>query len=402
METSFLSSNYDYNLPVDKIAKYPLANRDEAKLLVYNDGALSERVFRELPGILSSKSLLLFNNTKVIYARLFFKNQNGANIEIFCLEPADKTDYAQSLSMKNGSRWHCMIGNLRKWKFGNITCCIIIDNRPLVIEAQLIKKHSGYNVVEFSWPGNFSFGEILDKAGYIPIPPYLNRASDESDKLNYQTIYSKIEGSVAAPTAGLHFTDNVLKLLLNNNVVLDEVTLHVGAGTFKPLSSASIYDHTMHSEHFSVSLNCIKNIRAFLGNITAVGTTTVRTIESLYYIGCKIIDGDIPDNHIFNIDQWLPYKQNSYVYSAEESIDAVIAYLDINNLPYIQADTSIIIIPTYKHKITKRLLTNFHQPQSTLLLLLASFVGNKWREMYNYALEHDFRFLSYGDCCLII
>ncbi len=394
-------NQFDYELPNDRIAKYPLKNRDESKLLLYNKGTISEETFKNLPQFLPKNSLLVFNNTRVISARLFFRNNNSAKIEVFCLEPSYNLDFSQALASNEKCRWNCLVGNLKRWKSCTITSKLEIDSKQIYIEAELIERCEGYNIVEFRWPGEYAFGELLDHAGKIPIPPYLNRESEDIDKLTYQTIFGKILGSVAAPTAGLHFTDSVLQSLRERKISLDKVTLHVGAGTFKAMSGDTIHDHTMHSEFFTLSNETIKNLKQHIGNITAVGTTTTRTLESLYYIGCQILSGKTPANNHFNIEQWEPYEKEN-LYNTEESLNAILEYLETNKFTHIQASTSIIIIPGYKCKLTNRLITNFHQPKSTLLLLLASFVGENWRQMYSFALERNFRFLSYGDCCLII
>ncbi|HPW67673.1 MAG TPA: S-adenosylmethionine:tRNA ribosyltransferase-isomerase [Salinivirgaceae bacterium] len=394
-------NQFDYELPNDRIAKYPLKNRDESKLLLYNKGVISEETFKNLPQFLPKNSLLVFNNTKVISARLFFRNSNGAKIEIFCLEPAFNLDFSQAFASTEKCRWNCLVGNLKRWKGGTIISEVKIDGEQICLEAELIEKCEGHNIIEFRWSGKQTFGELLDHAGKIPIPPYLNRESEEEDKLTYQTIFGKVLGSVAAPTAGLHFTDTVLQSLKEREIFFDELTLHVGAGTFRAMSGETIHDHTMHSEFFTLSKETIKNLKQHIGNITAVGTTTTRTLESLYYIGCQLLSRQTPANNHFNIEQWEPYEKE-ILYSVNESVDAVLEYLETNKLTHIQASTSIIIVPGYKYKLTNRLITNFHQPKSTLLLLLASFVGENWKQMYSFALERNFRFLSYGDCCLII
>ncbi len=394
-------SRFDYILPNEMIAKYPLKNRDESKLLIYNKGEISQEKFKDIHHFLPKNSLVVFNNTKVISARLYFHNCNGAKIEIFCLEPSDDMDFAQSFSTVGNCRWNCLIGNQKRWKSGTITLNTNIGGEPFCIEAKLIKRLENYNVVEFQWFTTHTFGEILDNLGKIPIPPYLNRESEDCDKHTYQTVYGKIPGSVAAPTAGLHFTDGVLQSLKKKDIVISEVTLHVGAGTFKPLSSSTIHEHTMHSEFFTVSFEILKNLEQYLGNITAVGTTTVRTLESLYFIGCQLLNGLIPANNHFVIGQWEPYEKD-FRYTPHEALSSILEYMKKNELTNIHASTSIMIIPGYQHKFTTRLITNFHQPKSTLLLLLASIVGDNWQQMYSYALKHNYRFLSYGDCCLVI
>ncbi len=392
---------FDYPLPDDKIAKYPLPERDKSKLLIYNNGRIIQEQFQNIAQHLPPNSLLVFNNTKVIAARLFFRKETGAQIEIFCLEPNNPSDFGQAFATHGHCQWNCWVGNLKKWKSGAICLDIEINGKKVSIQAKLIEKRETYNVVSFQWPNNYSFGEILDHAGKIPIPPYLNRESEDSDKKTYQTIFGKVDGSVAAPTAGLHFTENVLTSIDNKNIVREEVTLHVGAGTFKPVSSNSVQEHTMHSEFFTVSKTSLESLKMNLGNIIAVGTTTVRTLESLYVIGKQIVNGTKPNNHHFAVTQWEPYA-NTQPMHVEDSLDAILNYLTVNKLEQLSATTSIMIVPGYEHKLVKHLVTNFHQPRSTLLLLLASFVGNDWKKMYDFALGHDFRFLSYGDSCLIL
>ena len=295
-------------------------------------------------------------------------------------------------------RWNCLVGNLKRWKSCTITSKLEIDSKQIYIEAELIERCEGYNIVEFRWPGEYAFGELLDHAGKIPIPPYLNRESEDIDKLTLSNNFWEDIRSVVS-NCRIAFTDSVLQSLREK--FPDKVTLHVGAGTFKAMSGDTIHDHTMHSEFFTLSNETIKNLKQHIGNITAVGTTTTRTLESLYYIGCQILSGKTPANNHFNIEQWEPYEKEN-LYNTEESLNAILEYLETNKFTHIQASTSIIIVPGYKCKLTNRLITNFHQPKSTLLLLLASFVGENWRQMYSFALERNFRFLSYGDCCLII
>ena len=392
---------FDYKLPDERIAKYPLKERDNSKLLIFNKKQLSHDSFKNIAAHLPCDSLIVFNNTRVISARLFFQKPSGAQIEIFCLEPNDPKDFGLAFSSLKKCQWNCLVGNLKKWKSGQIFMTLEKENTTIEVRASLIEKLDTYNVVKFEWDNECSFGEIMDIAGRIPIPPYLNRESEENDKTTYQTIYSSIKGSVAAPTAGLHFTEKVLKYLSDKNIKQDEITLHVGAGTFKPISSDTIQDHVMHNEFFTVSLSTIKNLIEKLGAITAVGTTTVRTLESLYFIGVQILRGKTPANHHFIIDQWEPYAMEATI-EPIDALNAIQQYLVSQNRTTLSASTSIIIIPGYKHKLINYLVTNFHQPRSTLLLLLASFVGEEWKTMYDIALKNDYRFLSYGDSCLII
>lgn len=392
---------FDYDLPDKNIAKYPLEARDTSKLLIYNKSEISQDSFANVATHLPNDSLIVFNNTKVISARLFFHKTSGAQIEVFCLEPNDPKEFGLAFSTTKTCRWNCMVGNLKKWKSGQVFMSLEIENETIEVRATLIERLETYIIVEFEWNTECSFGEILDIAGKIPIPPYLNRESEEIDKTVYQTVYSSIKGSVAAPTAGLHFTEEVFNSLFEKNIQREEITLHVGAGTFKPVSSETIQDHLMHNEFFTVPRSTLSKLIDKIETITAVGTTTVRTLESLYYIGLQILNGTTPKNNHFIVTQWEPYKNKDNT-SAIDALKAIENYLLTNKIESLSASTSIIIVPGYTHRIVKQLVTNFHQPRSTLLLLLASFVGSDWKIMYQTALKNDFRFLSYGDSCLII
>ncbi len=386
--------DFNYVLPDSKIAKYPLEKRDESKLLYYQKGSISQDIFKNISNYLSEKTLLVYNNTRVIQARLFFQKPTGAKIEIFCLEPSEPSDYALSLSSSERCTWKCMVGNSKKWKGGILQQTFLWQGIEVVFTAE----RRVDNLIEFSWNNkNVTFADILTVVGELPIPPYLNRKSETKDKKTYQTVYSKIDGSVAAPTAGLHFTDEVLKKLKNKNIGFEELTLHVGAGTFKPVQSESIDDHTMHTERIIVTRNTIENIIANLGNITAVGTTSVRTLETLYFIGVNIA------NHLENpffVEQWQPY-QNKNSLSTEKSLQEIITYMSDKKLDFIEAETQILIQPGYTFHLVNSIITNFHQPKSTLLLLVSAFIGNDWEKVYDYALKNDFRFLSYGDSSLL-
>jgi len=390
--------DFNYNLPDERIAKYPLKQRDSSKLLVYRNQQISENTFKNISDELPSDSLLIYNNTKVIQARMHFKKETGANIEIFCLEPHFPTDYNLIFQETQTCQWKCIVGNLKKWKQGELINTINVDNKEIELKANKISHIDKEIIIEFSWNNNVDFASILEAIGEIPIPPYLNRKSEETDKTTYQTIYSEHKGSVAAPTAGLHFTDSVFSSFKQKNISLNNVTLHVGAGTFKPVQSETIGEHTMHFEHFMVSRTLIEDIKQNFGNIFAVGTTSVRTIESIYIIGLQILDGI--DTNYFIINQW-----DAYEYSTDLSIisvlDAVIEFMDINELETINAQTQIMIVPGYKFKFIKGLITNFHQPKSTLLLLISAITGNNWKNIYNYCLDNEFRFLSYGDSSLL-
>jgi len=392
---------YNYNLPDEKIAKYPLKQRDHSKLLIYKHGEISEDHFYNIKDFLPKPSLMIFNNTKVIQARLHFKKETGALIEVFLLEPFVPADYEQMFQQTGECSWLCMIGNLKKWKDGTLKRSFRIKNEDIELTATRRFSHGTSHIVDFTWNGNVNFAELLENIGELPIPPYLNRATEESDKTTYQTVYSKIKGSVAAPTAGLHFTENVLKDIDNVGITRDEVTLHVGAGTFKPVKSENIGEHEMHTEYISVNRKTIENLIRFNASAIAVGTTSVRTLESLYYMGLYLETHPNADEHELHVEQWVPYICDASI-SAVKALENILHWLDSNKMDVLHSSTQIIIAPGYKYKIVKVLVTNFHQPQSTLLLLVSAFLNGDWRKVYDYALEHDFRFLSYGDSCLLI
>jgi len=391
---------YSYNLPEDRIAKYPLEDRDESRLLIFKDEKLSEQKFKYIANILPKNSLLVFNNTKVIRARLRFLKTTGARIEVFCLEPYNPEDYNLAFQKTHECYWECMVGNLKKWKDESIKLDVTINDNHFKLLATKIKSLENTVVVKFTWNSNTSFGDIIEKVGNVPIPPYLNRKSEKIDKTRYQTIYAKYKGSVAAPTAGLHFTENVLKSLEKSNIKTAELTLHVSAGTFKPVSSKKIGDHQMHTEHFTVSKKLIEKLIENKDNIIAVGTTSLRTLESLYYIGSKIYKNPFTEPDAFNIKQWEPYKSKKTI-KLEEALKAILDYMNKNKIVYIETSTQIIIVPGYKIKVANALITNYHQPKSTLLLLVAAFVGDSWKKIYDFALKRGFRFLSYGDSSLL-
>lgn len=388
-------SDYNYELPDERIAKFPLEKRDLSKLLTYTSGKVSTNIFNSLPEILPSSSCLVFNNTRVIQARLEFFKSTGSRIEIFCLEPQEPSSYELSLSSTQSCVWKCMVGNLKKWKGEVLKKEVGTDN--LILHAERLETNGNTSFIKFSWNNGVSFAEVLDLLGELPIPPYLNRKTQESDKTTYQTVYSKVKGSVAAPTAGLHFTPEVISSLHNKGIKTMELTLHVGAGTFQPVKAEEIGGHSMHAEKVEVSREFIQNLIENLGNIVAVGTTSVRTLESLYYLGVQLHNGDTK----LLVNQWEPYESKK-VLSARESLEAILNYMDETQSNILYATTQIMIVPGYKFNIVNILITNFHQPKSTLLLLLAAFVGEKWRELYKYALENDYRFLSYGDSSLLI
>ena len=396
-------ADYNYSLPDERIAKFPLAKRDSSKLLVYRHGEISEDVFSALPEYLPADSVMVFNNTKVIMARLHFRKTTGALVEVFLLEPVRPADYQVMFLTNESCEWCCLVGNLKKWKEGVLTRRLEVGGRQLTLTATRVgEMHTGQRVA-FSWDDpEVSFAEILDAVGELPIPPYLNRDSEESDKTTYQTVYSKIKGSVAAPTAGLHFTDDVLRRLDERGIVREELTLHVGAGTFRPVKSERIVGHEMHSEHFCVKRSTIERLIHAPGRVVAVGTTSVRTLESLYYIGAQLLRNPSAGDAGFQVSQWEPYGDDAPQMEPQEALKALADYLDQQGLDALHAATQIIIAPGYEYKIVNRLVTNFHQPQSTLLLLVSAFVHGDWHSIYDYALSHDFRFLSYGDSSLLI
>lgn len=395
-------SDYNYLLPDDKIAKFPKEQRDQSKLLVYQSGKIKEDIFYNLPKYLPKNSLMIFNNTKVIQARLHFKKVSGALIEIFLLEPSMPTDYELMFQTKGYCEWLCLIGNLKKWKEGILVKEFLYNGETVRIEATKKESIGTSHKVALKWDNtSLSFAELIDLIGELPIPPYLNRETEESDKTTYQTVYSKINGSVAAPTAGLHFTNNVLQDLDSYGIEREELTLHVGAGTFKPVKSEELSGHDMHTEYISVSKQTLEKLLSYDSSAIAVGTTSVRTLESLYYMGVKLHSNPDLSEQELHITQWEPYKVKSSL-TATEAIEEIIKYLDRNNVSTLHSSTQIMIAPGYNYKIVKLLITNFHQPQSTLLLLVSAFVKGNWKTIYDYALAHDFRFLSYGDSSLLI
>jgi S-adenosylmethionine:tRNA ribosyltransferase-isomerase len=406
METKHIKINdYNYALPNERIAKFPIAQRDHSKLLVYRHGDVTEDTFCNIVNYLPSGALMVFNNTKVIQARLHFRKSTGALIEVFLLEPHQPADYEQVFQTTSKCSWVCMVGNLKKWKEGSLDRTFDVKGKPLTLSATRVQDQGGSFVVEFAWDNaDVSFAEILDVAGELPIPPYLNRETQESDKTTYQTVYSKIKGSVAAPTAGLHFTKDVLAQLDAHGIDREELTLHVGAGTFKPVKSEEIEGHEMHTEYICVRRQTLEKLLAHNTSAIAVGTTSVRTLESLYYIGTKLEKSlDLSEDEL-HVNQWEPYDEDivKNAISPEKAISNIIAYLDHNGVNALHTSTQIIIAPGYEYKIVKMLVTNFHQPQSTLLLLVSAFLHGDWRKVYDYALSHEFRFLSYGDSSLLI
>ena len=407
-------SEYNYELPDERIAKFPKAERDHSKLLVYNKGEVEEDIFYNLPSYLPQGALMVYNNTKVIQARLHFRKETGALIEIFLLEPAEPADYEQMFQQTRRCSWLCLVGNQKKWKEGTLTRAIDVKGTSVEVKATRRGEHGTSQWIDFEWSGEVSFAEILDVMGELPIPPYLNRETQESDKTTYQTVYSKIKGSVAAPTAGLHFTERVLKDVDARGIEREEVTLHVGAGTFKPVKSDTIGEHPMHTEYIAVRRHTLERLLAHNCEVIAVGTTSVRTLESLYYMGLKVMQNPNIAEEQLHVNQWEPYGDGSTVNASlsqmepspiPSTCDAIRALLDWmlrKELTVLHSSTQIIIAPGYTYHIVKMLITNFHQPQSTLLLLVSAFVKGDWHKIYDYALAHDFRFLSYGDSSLLI
>ena len=397
--------DFQYDLPDERIAKFPLPQRDHSKLLLYRQGEVSEDHFYNLPRHIPAGSLMIFNNTKVIQARLHFRKETGALIEVFCLEPIEPNDYALNFQQTHHSAWLCMIGNLKKWKEGPLHREMTVKGLPVTLTATRGECRGTSHWVDFTWDNaEVTFADILEVFGELPIPPYLNRETQESDLVTYQTVYSKIKGSVAAPTAGLHFTPRVLDDLKQQGVDLEELTLHVGAGTFKPVKSEEIEGHEMHTEYISVSRDTIAKLLAHNARAIAVGTTSVRTLESLYHIGLTVMEHPDASEEELHVRQWQPYELSAEKTSipATEALQALLGYLNRHQLEALHTSTQIIIAPGYDYKIVKAMVTNFHQPQSTLLLLVSAFVHGDWRKIYDYALAHDFRFLSYGDSSLLI
>ena len=391
--------DYNYNLPDSNIAKYPLAERDMSKLLYYKNGNPQELSFKNIADVLPADSLMVFNDTKVVPARLHFQRSTGAHIEIFCLEPVMPEEYVTMFAQKERCRWKCIVGNVKRWKGDVLSLYNPNEDQAISqmgLEATLIERCGETSIIEFSWKNSAEFSKVLEICGSVPIPPYLNRDTEEIDLERYQTLYARFRGSVAAPTAGLHFTGKILDEIQNKGIKRQTVCLHVGAGTFLPVKSSLVSEHSMHREPFVVTLEFLKTLRSHLGKVIAVGTTSVRTLESLYYVGVNCIENGAPSD----VQQWTPYER-TYDYTLQDSLDALIAYLQNNGLSELQTGTRIIIVPGYKFRVVDVLVTNFHQPQSTLLLLISAFVGGDWKNIYDYALSHNFRFLSYGDSSVL-
>ncbi|MFR9620569.1 MAG: S-adenosylmethionine:tRNA ribosyltransferase-isomerase [Rikenellaceae bacterium] len=401
MESRYIDMcDYDYPLPEERIAKYPLANRSDSKLLHYRQGAIDERRFVELPDLIPSGAMLVFNNTRVIRARIIMHKESGARIEIFCLEPHSPSDYERAFAQRGECEWSCIVGNLKKWKSGCVAIDFESDGQPMRLEAEIVERGSREHIVRFRWVGERSFGEMLELLGRIPIPPYLCRESEIIDESRYQTVYSKFEGSVAAPTAGLHFTPQIIEQMRSGGVEIGEVTLHVGAGTFLPVKEDNAAHHPMHTEHFEITLSTLEALATHHGAIVAVGTTSVRTLESLAALAYRIeCDGSPRLDEV--VGQWELYDI-PVEFGGKQALECLIEYMRDNGLQRLKAATQIMITPLgYRFRVVNSIVTNFHQPKSTLLLLVSSYVQGDWRRLYNFALERDFRFLSYGDSSLL-
>lgn len=395
----------DFNYPLDdeRIAKHPLAEREKCKLLFYRNGEIQDLHFYDVPRLLPEKATLVYNNTRVINARLRFRKPNGgATIEIFCLEPVAPRDYAQIFQTTGECSWLCFVGNSKRWKTGALAQCIDVNGTEVELAASRGEQRGNAFVINFSWNNSdVTFASLLEAIGEIPIPPYLNRSTEESDSEDYQTVYSHIKGSVAAPTAGLHFTDEVLAECDKRGITRRELTLHVGAGTFQPVKSENIGEHAMHTEFISVDRSLLEDLINAEGNVIAVGTTSVRTLESLYYIGITLMNNPDASEEELRVKQWAPYEKE-YCTPTRDALQAIITHLDNNNLDRYIGSTQIMIAPSFKFRIIRGMITNFHQPQSTLLLLVSAFVDGKWKEMYDHALDNGYRFLSYGDSSLLL
>ena len=398
MIPEIIIQDYNYPLAEDRIAKYPLPRRDSSKLLVYKDGNVTEALFHDLPSFLPAGSVMVFNDTKVVPARMHFRRGSGAHIEIFCLEPVDPVEYNTSFASTECCTWKCVIGNSKRWKDDilQFDCPEGSELAGMGLSAQLLSKDDRTGTVKFSWGGGAPFSKVLEMCGQVPIPPYLNRKTEAIDSERYQTVYAQVRGSVAAPTAGLHFTEETLEAIRDKDIDTETVCLHVGAGTFLPVKGSRVAEHPMHREPFSVSLPFLEDLRRGGRKVIAVGTTSVRTLESLYYVGVSCLEQGIPED----VEQWAPYTRE-FGYTLSEALDGIINYLKKNNLQELKVGTRIIIVPGFTFRVTDLLVTNFHQPESTLILLVSAFVGGDWRTIYDYALGHGFRFLSYGDSSLL-
>lgn len=401
MERHIDINDYNYELPDEQIAKFPLSKRSDSKLLIYRKGEIEERNFRNVGAALPADSMFVFNNTKVIRARIIMNKPSGARIEVFCLEPHAPADYERAFAVKKSCEWSCIVGNLKKWKEGYVEINFVVNDSDEYLRAHLIHNGGREHIVRFEWSANVTFGELLELLGKIPIPPYLNRDTQEIDYTRYQTVYSKFEGSVAAPTAGLHFTDELISEMKCSGFEFEEVTLHVGAGTFLPVKDENATNHSMHAEHFEINMSTVANLLRKWGRIVAVGTTSVRTLESLSALAWRIECLGDPDADRC-VGQWELYDIPTS-FTGERALGLLLQYMKANNLDRIKASTQIMITPLgYQFRIVNNIVTNFHQPKSTLLLLVSAFVGDDWHKIYDYAMSHNFRFLSYGDSSLLM
>ena len=395
-------ADYNYPLPDERIAKHPLAAREQCKVLLHSNGHICEYHFSDVPGLLPANAMLIYNNTRVINARLRFKKETGSQIEIFCLEPVAPVDYQLIFQTTTCCTWLCLVGNSKRWKQGALKLQVEVDGAVVTVSATRGERRGNSFEIKFEWDGGVTFASLLEAMGEIPIPPYLNRGTEDSDSTDYQTVYSHIDGSVAAPTAGLHFTQEVLDDCDRRGIARRELTLHVGAGTFQPVKSDNIGDHAMHTEFISVPRELLEELAVTTRPVIAVGTTSVRTLESLYYVGQILEDNPNASEEQLRVTQWMPYTTPCAI-SVQRALGNIVSYLDRHNAANYLGSTQLMIAPGFTYRIVKGMITNFHQPQSTLLLLVAAFVGeDKWRDIYNYALSHDFRFLSYGDACLFL
>jgi S-adenosylmethionine:tRNA ribosyltransferase-isomerase len=394
-------NDYDYDLPKERIAQYPLSERDKSRLLVLSNNTISQDFFSNIHSYIPKGSLLVFNNSRVIKARLLFEKESGAMIEILCLEPLDPPGYDQSLGSSGQVIWKCLVGNLKKWKRGSINLTYNHKGDEGILSAEKLTAEGDAWRIKFSWTGEISFGQVIEAAGHVPLPPYITRGDEPADSGTYQTVYSRVNGSVAAPTAGLHFTGETFKNLKSKGIDTTEITLHVGAGTFQPVKSRNISGHEMHCEHFFITPANIKAITENAGRIIPVGTTSVRTLESLYWLGRKLLNKTSATESDLHVSQWEAYENHEFI-DEITALNSILMYMKANKLVFLHASTSIIIIPGYEFRLTSGMVTNFHQPRSTLLLLISAFTGEKWKEVYNFALENSFRFLSYGDSSLLL
>lgn len=395
--------DFTYELPANRIAQIPLGERDSSRLLIYKNGEMQSDNFINLSSYIPDESLLILNNTRVINARILFDTAAGKQVEIFCLEPVDEKELYSAFLKTGITKWLCLIGNKRKWKEDILSKIFYVNSNEYILKAKIIEKLTDSFIIEFEWSKEIIFGEVLNSAGVTPLPPYIKRKAVDEDKSRYQTVYANTEGSVAAPTAGLHFTDRVFASLKNKNIDLEYLTLHVGAGTFKPVKTPTLELHDMHLEKFLITKNLINKLyNAPANKIICVGTTSLRAVESLYYIGCKICVNQNLTEDNFYVTQWEPYDEITNDITKSDSLSAIINFMEKNGKEFLNCTTSLLIAPGFEFKFTNSLITNFHLPGSTLLLLVSAFAGDNWKKIYEYALSNNFRFLSYGDSSFII